>query len=192
MHLPQTLRDGVIAWMPDGQDWAVRMADVLVKANKAATAARAAGKDRLGDADLERIRVFYRSAALQGLLDNEHRRTAAAKRARTLARRFRDNEQVILRFATDLAVGFTKQRVRTGDQGPQAAPSRVRVLAHPTNPRPLLHHPLLPRLSTQPRHAGHRRHQRRPRRKALAATDHRGVTHGTGLPPLNGHPASLG
>lgn len=108
-HNLRDLED-VYRWDPAGQDWAVRMADVLVKANKAATAARQAGKPRLDDADIERIRVFYRSAALQGLLDNQHRRTAAAKRARTLARRFQDNEEVILRFATDLAVGFSNNQ----------------------------------------------------------------------------------
>jgi transposase len=108
-HNLRDLED-VYRWDPDGQNWATRMAGVLVKANKTATAARQAGKVRLDDADLERIRVFYRSAALQGLLDNEGRRTAAAKRARTLARRFRDNEDVILRFATDLAVGFTNNQ----------------------------------------------------------------------------------
>jgi transposase len=102
--------EDVYRWDPAGQDWAVRMADVLVKANAAATAARHAGKPALDEADLERIRVLYRSAALQGLLDNQHRRSAAAKRARTLARRFRDNEQVILRFATDLTVGFTNNQ----------------------------------------------------------------------------------
>jgi transposase len=108
-HNLRDLQD-LCRWDPDGQDWAVRMADVLVKANKAATAARAAGKDRLPDAEIERIRVYYRSAALQGTLDNQDRRTAAAKRARTLARRFQDNEEIILRFATDLAVGFTNNQ----------------------------------------------------------------------------------
>ena len=108
-HNLRDLED-VYRWDPPGQDWAVRMADVLVKANRAASAARAAGRPRLDDADIERIRVLYRSAALQGLLDNESRRTAAAQRARTLARRFRDNEDVILRFAIDLAVGFTNNQ----------------------------------------------------------------------------------
>ena len=97
-------------WDPDGQDWAVRMADTLVRANKAATAAREAGRPRLEDAELERFRALYRSAALQGLIDNEGKRHAAAKRARTLARRFLDNEDVILRFLTDLAVGFTNNQ----------------------------------------------------------------------------------
>jgi len=95
-------------WDPAGQDWAVRMADVLVNANKAATAARAAGQHQLPE--VEQIRVFYRSAALQGLLDDQDKPTAAAKRARTLARRFRDNEEIILRFTTDLAVGFTNNQ----------------------------------------------------------------------------------
>jgi transposase len=109
---PHNLRDlqDLHRWDPDGQNWAVRMADVLIKANKAATAARAAGKDRLEAAEIERIRVYYRSAALQGMLDNQDRRTAAAKRARTLARRFQDNEEIILQFATDLAVGFTNNQ----------------------------------------------------------------------------------
>jgi len=108
-HNLRDLED-VYRWDPDGQDWAVRLAGILVKANRAATAARLAGKPALDDAEIERIRLYYRSAALQGLLDNQDRRTAAAKRARTLARRFRDNEQVILRFVTDLAVGFTNNQ----------------------------------------------------------------------------------
>jgi transposase len=108
-HNLRDLED-VYRWDPAGQDWAVCMADVLVKANATATAARHAGKPSLDEADLDRIRVYYRSAALQGLLDNQHRRGAAAKRARTLARRFQDNEQVILRFATDLTVGFTNNQ----------------------------------------------------------------------------------
>ena len=108
-HNLRDLQD-LYQWDPAGQDWAVRMADVLLKANKTATLARAAGEHQLAVTEVEQIRVFYRSAALQGLLDNQDKQTAAAKRARTLARRFRDNEEVILRFTTDLAVGFTNNQ----------------------------------------------------------------------------------
>jgi transposase len=108
-HNLRDLRD-LYQWDPEGQDWAVRMADVLVKVNKAATAARAAGEAQLPTDQAEQIRELYRSAALQGQLDNQDKPTAAAKRARTLARRFRDNEALNLRFVTDLAVGFTNNQ----------------------------------------------------------------------------------
>jgi transposase len=83
-HNLRDLRD-LHQWDPDGQDWAVRMADVLVKANTAATAARAAGQSQLPTDQADQIRVLYRSATLQGLLDNQDKPTATAKRARTLA-----------------------------------------------------------------------------------------------------------
>ncbi len=51
-HNLRDLED-VYRWDPQGQDWATRMADVLIKANKAATAARTAGKPCLDDAYLE-------------------------------------------------------------------------------------------------------------------------------------------
>jgi transposase len=108
-HNLRDLRD-LYTFDPDGQVWARSMADLLIHANAAATAARAAGRQRLDDAELAKIRAWYRGAAAKGITDNQHRRSKTAKDGRRLARRFRDNQDMILRFATDLAVGFTSNQ----------------------------------------------------------------------------------
>lgn len=76
---------------------------LLIDANTQATAARAAGQATLGDAQLARIRSWYRGAVAKGLADNAGKTTQIARDALTLARRFRDHEDMILRFTTDLA-----------------------------------------------------------------------------------------
>ena len=75
-----------------------------------ATAARAAGRARLGDAQLAEITAWYRGAVAKGITGNQGRRSRAAKDGLRLARRFRDHQDMILRFATDLAVGFTSNQ----------------------------------------------------------------------------------
>ena len=75
-----------------------------------ATAARTAGQASLNDAGLTGIRSWYRGAVAKGIADNQHKRTQMAKDGLRLARRFRDHEDMILRFATDLAVGFTSNQ----------------------------------------------------------------------------------
>jgi transposase len=106
------LRDlaGLYRFDPDGQVWARSMADLLIDANAKATAARGAGQASLSDGDLARIRSWYRGAVAKGLADNQGRRTQIAEDGLRLARRFRDHEDMILRFATDLAVGFTSNQ----------------------------------------------------------------------------------
>ena len=106
------LRDlaGLYRFDPDGQVWARSMADLLLDANATATAARAAGHDSLDDAQLARIRSWYRGAVAKGLADNTGKTSQIAKDGLTLARRFRACEDMILRFATDLAVGFTSNQ----------------------------------------------------------------------------------
>src|SRR6266487_4586229 len=103
------LRDLRAVWEADpvGQAWAQAMADLLVYANRQAAAARAAGAAALEAATLARIIGWYRGAATKGIADNQRRRTQAAKDGLRLARRFDRHEAMILRFATDLAVGFT-------------------------------------------------------------------------------------
>jgi transposase len=86
------------------------MADLLIDANAAATAARTAGQASLSDADLAHIRSWYRGAVAKGIADNQAKRTQIAKDGLRLARRFRDHEDMILRFATDLTVGFTSNQ----------------------------------------------------------------------------------
>ena len=106
------LRDlkGLYEFDPDGQVWARSMADLLIRANKQATAARAAGQPRLSDAQLAEITAWYRSAVAMGISDNQNRRAKIARDGLRLARRFRDHQDMILRFATDLTVGFTSNQ----------------------------------------------------------------------------------
>jgi transposase len=106
------LRDlaGLHRFDPDGQVWARSMADLLIDANARATAARRAGQASLSEAGLTGIRSWYRGAVAKGIADNQHKRTQMAKDGVRLARRFRDHEDMILRFATDLAVGFTSNQ----------------------------------------------------------------------------------
>ena len=94
------------------------MADLLIHANTAATAARASGRPRLSGEQLAEISAWYRGAVAKGITDNQHRRSKTSKDGRRLARRFRDNQDMILRFATDLTVGFTSNLNAT------SAPSR--------------------------------------------------------------------
>jgi transposase len=106
------LRDlaGLHRFDPDGQLWARSMADLLIDANARAGAARRAGQPALSDADLTAIRAWYRGAVAKGLADNQGKRAQIALDGARLARRFRDHEDMILRFATDLAVGFTSNQ----------------------------------------------------------------------------------
>src|SRR6266487_1896663 len=61
-------------------------------------------------AGLAGIRCWYRGAVAKGIADNQHKRTQIGKDGLRLARRFRDHEDMILRFAVDLAVGFTSNQ----------------------------------------------------------------------------------
>jgi transposase len=106
------LRDlkGLYRFDPDGQVWAQSMAGLLIWANGQATAARAAGRQRLGDDTLAEIRSWYRGAVAKGITDNQNQRAKIGKDGLRLARRFRDHQDMILRFTTDLAVGFTSNQ----------------------------------------------------------------------------------
>ena len=92
---------------PDGQLWATAMADTLIEAHHAARDARERGAHSLDSAGLARIRNHYRGALARGRDDNQGQHGALATEARTLIGRFHRYEDMILRFATDLAVPFT-------------------------------------------------------------------------------------
>ena len=108
-HNLRDLRD-LYTFDPGGQLWARSMADLLIHANAAATAARAAGQPRLTGEHMAQISAWYRGAVAKGITDNEGKRLKTAQDGLRLARRFRDNQDMILRFATDLAVGFTSNQ----------------------------------------------------------------------------------
>ena len=70
----------------------------------------AAGQACLDEAQLAAIRARYRGAVAKGITGNQRKRTQIGKDGLRLARRFRDHEDMILRFATDLTVGFTSNQ----------------------------------------------------------------------------------
>ncbi len=92
---------------PGGQVWADAMATTLLDAHHAARAAREAGQNALDPAVLARIRNHYLGALARGDTDNHGKHGPLATDARTLIRRLRRYEDMILRFAADLAVPFS-------------------------------------------------------------------------------------
>jgi transposase len=95
---------------PEGQFWAAAMADALTDAHHHAQAARATGHDSIAPDVLAGIQRRYRGAMHAGISDNTARAGPLARDALTLARRFRDHEDMILRFVADLAVPFTNNQ----------------------------------------------------------------------------------
>lgn len=108
-HSLRDLRDLYTA-DPHGQAWARAMADVLLAANAAAGAARAAGLPGLTPAQLAGIRAGYQLAVDSGIHDNTARGAKLCRDGVRLARRFAASQDMILRFTTDLAVGFTNNQ----------------------------------------------------------------------------------
>ena len=113
VHLLRDLK-GLYDFEP-AQRWASQMASLLIQARDAASAARAAGQSALAAAVLEDLVTRYRALAAAGLAANLYRRTATAKDARRLARRFLGFEDLILRFATrpDLDIFSNNEAERT-------------------------------------------------------------------------------
>jgi transposase len=114
VHLLRDLK-GLYDFEPAQQEWAAQMANLLIEARDAATAARAAGQTALDAAALDDLVTRYRALAARGLTASLYRRTATAADARRLARRFRDYEDMILRFATrpDLDIFSNNEAERT-------------------------------------------------------------------------------
>lgn len=105
-----SLRDlrGIHEADPTGQVWAKAMADTLLEAHRIATAARAEGRDVLSENERRVIDRLYTGALARARTDNPATDTSVlAGHARTLAARFTTHRDAILRFTTNLAVGFT-------------------------------------------------------------------------------------
>jgi transposase len=98
-HLLRDLK-GLYDYEPGQQDWASQMAALLIQARDAASAARQAGLSALDPAVLEDLVTRYRALATDGLAANLYRRTATARDARRIARRFLTFEDLILCFVT--------------------------------------------------------------------------------------------
>ena len=108
-HLIRDLRS-VSDADPDGQVWAVAMADTLTAAHRAACAARERNADRLDPDTLARLMNHYLGALALGRADNLNQTSELSAKARTLIRRFQRYQDMILRFATDLTVPWTNNQ----------------------------------------------------------------------------------
>ncbi len=114
VHLLRDLK-GLYDFEPAKQEWAAKLASLLIAARDAAVAARQAEQSALDAAVLDDLVTRYRALATAGLAANLYRRTATAKDARRLARRFLGFEDMILRFATrpDLDIFSNNEAERT-------------------------------------------------------------------------------
>jgi transposase len=114
VHLLRDLK-GLYEFEPGQQDWASQMACLLIEARDAACAARLTGQSALDPAVLDDLVTRYRELAAAGLAGSLYRRTATAKDARRIARRFLSFEDLILRFATrpDLDIFSNNEAERT-------------------------------------------------------------------------------
>jgi transposase len=114
VHLLRDLK-GLYDFEPGTQEWASQMASLLIEARDAASAARKAGQSALDAAVLDDLVTRYRELAAAGLAASLYRRTATAKDARRIARRFLRFEDLILRFATrpDLDIFSNNEAERT-------------------------------------------------------------------------------
>ena len=119
------------------------MADLLIWVNEQATAARAAGQASLSGTQLAESCSWYRGAVGKGIADNPRRRSQTARDGLRLAHRFGHHQDMILRFATDLAVGFTSNEAERGvrpvkaGRAPPAdagAPFRASPTSRPSRP----------------------------------------------------------
>ena len=99
-HLLRELKD-LYEFEPAAQTWAKDMAALLCEANHAAQAARAEGKTVLAETVLTALVARYRAVTSEGFTANYYRTTSTATDAVRLSRRFRDYEDMILRFATN-------------------------------------------------------------------------------------------
>jgi len=113
-HLLRDLKD-LYEFEPARQAWAQQLAGLLLTARDLAAAAREAGRTSLDPEVLDGLVASYRQLAADGLAGNLRRRTATAKDARRVARRFQTFEDLILRFATrpDLDIFTNNESERT-------------------------------------------------------------------------------
>ena len=127
----------------------------------------------------------YRALAAAGLAANFYRRTATAKDARRLARRFRAFEDMILRFATrpDLDIFSNNEAERTIRPVKVQHAQLRRLLANPPRTRRVRARPVLP---VHRRQMGHQQTRRppqpvqRPRLAPARPRTHRITTATTG------------
>jgi transposase len=113
-HLLRDLK-GVHDAEPGRQEWAAKMACLLLWARDTAAAARRAGQARLDPAFADDLAGCYQAAAAEGISINLFRHGTAPREGRALARRFQRYQDGILRFVTrpDLDIFTNNEAERT-------------------------------------------------------------------------------
>jgi len=113
-HLLRDLK-GVHDAEPGRQEWAAKMACLLLWARDTAAAARRAGQAALDPAFLADLAGRYQAAAAEGITANLFRHGTAPREGRALARRFQRYQDDILRFVTrpDLDIFTNNEAERT-------------------------------------------------------------------------------
>jgi hypothetical protein len=87
--------------------WAQQATDALLALDKAAEAARAAGKAAIGPQVLAEHEDWYRKAAATGIALNAGRDGKLQQKRHALATRMKDRADDYLRYARDLRIPFT-------------------------------------------------------------------------------------
>ncbi len=151
------------------QNWAGDIITILRDAHQAVEAARARGDTTLDQQILDDLSERYDTAVTSGIIHNRlrdwHEREPPRLRPRHLAARLQGTG---LPVHPRLRRQLDEQCQRTRRQSRETPSGRLRLLAFPGHPRPLVPPAQLPRLSRHPRHHRTRRHQQRHRRKSLA------------------------
>jgi transposase len=113
-HLLRDLK-GVHDAEPGRQEWAAKMACLLLWCRDTAAAARRAGQARLDPAFLNDLAARYQAAAAGGITASLFRHGTAPREGRALARRFQRYQDDILRFVTrpDLDIFTNNEAERT-------------------------------------------------------------------------------
>ena len=104
--------------------WAQQVIDVLLALDKAAEAARAAGKTAIDPEILEEHEDWYRKAAATGIALNAGRHGKLQEKRHALATRMHAREGDYLRFARDLRVPFTNN---AAEQAIRMSKLRIKV-----------------------------------------------------------------
>ncbi len=107
-HLIRSLR-AVLILAPSVQKWAGRLIDLLREANSLVVDARAAGKSRLGQETIDRLRVRYDADVKIGELTNMSRPWTDEKNhpGLVLARRLATKADQVWLFCTDFTIPWT-------------------------------------------------------------------------------------
>jgi hypothetical protein len=152
------------------QSWAADVIDILREAHQAVEEAMARGDPALDEQLLAKLRERYDEAVAFGITHNRHRDWHRGNHPGYALGCWLRLQRTGVAVHHSVRRRLDEQLLRAGRQSGQAPPGRLRILAHPPDPRPLVPHPQLPRFRRQPRAHSTRRHHPRPRRRTLATS----------------------